>query len=111
LGKKIPNYLNPNHITSGIIEFADEKCTRCGICATACGGGSIVIPPKSEGEKRGLPYVEELVPGISGCVGCGDCYAACPNGAITVKRGFTVNKPYYYHRIVQTSKLTFPKKY
>lgn len=111
MGKKMPNYLNPEHITSGIIEINDEKCTRCGICATACGGGSIILPPKKEGKKRELPYVEELVPGIVACVACGDCCAACPNGAIKIKRGFTVNKPYFYARLVQTTEFTYPKKY
>ena len=111
MGKKIPYYVNPNHLTSGLLEFDDEKCTRCGLCASACGGGSIVIPPKVEGEKRGLPYVEELAPGISGCVACGDCTAACPNGAIKIIRGFTINKPYYYARLTQTSNFAFPKKY
>ena len=109
--KRIPNYLKNKHIQYGLLEFDDAKCVRCGICANACGGGSIIIPPKKEGEKRALPYLYEPFPGVTMCVACGDCTAACPNDAIKIIQGFTVKKKYYYARIAQTSQLTYPKKY
>ncbi|MHA1334234.1 MAG: 4Fe-4S binding protein [Promethearchaeota archaeon] len=109
--KRIPNYFKVKHMTTGLLEFDDKKCTRCGICATVCGGGSIIIPPKDENGKQGLPYLESPFPGITMCVACGDCVAACPNKAIKIVRGFTVNKPYFYARLTQTNEFTYPKKY
>ena len=109
--KRIPNYFKTKHMVYGQLQFDDKKCTRCGICATACGGGGIIIPPKKEGEKRALPHVDEPFPGVSLCVACGDCTAACPNEAVKVIRGFTVKKPYYFARLTQTNNLTYPKKY
>ncbi|TFF93197.1 MAG: 4Fe-4S dicluster domain-containing protein [Promethearchaeota archaeon] len=109
--KKVPNYFKKEHVSYGLLEFDDEKCIRCGICNTACGGGSIIIPPKKDGEERELPHLYTPYPEITMCVACGDCAAACPNEAIKIKRGFTVKEPYLYYRIVQTSELTYPKKY
>ncbi|MFX0101520.1 MAG: 4Fe-4S dicluster domain-containing protein [Candidatus Hodarchaeota archaeon] len=112
MGKgKIPDYDSSKDMITGILEFDDEKCNRCGTCASICPGRSIIIPPKQQGEKRGIPYLDELVPGVSLCMGCGDCLAACPNGAITVKRGFTVKEGFHFRRLSQDAKLTFPKKY
>ena len=111
MGKKIPTYTDPNHIITGLLEFNEEKCTRCGICASICPGGSIIVPPKNEHEKRELPVIIENPPGITDCIACGDCLAACPNKAITITRGFRVKKPYYYHRITQAINFTYPKKY
>ena len=112
MGKgKLPDYENPDQITTGIVEFDDEKCTRCGTCAKACGGASIIIPPKVEGEKRALPQLVEAAPDVTLCVACGDCLAACPNGAITIKRGFRVKPPYLFQKYVQQPEFTYPKKY
>ncbi|MHA1148294.1 MAG: 4Fe-4S dicluster domain-containing protein [Promethearchaeota archaeon] len=109
--KKIPDYNNPEHIITGIIEFDEQKCTRCGVCASLCPGRAIIVPSKKENGKRDLPYTEEVVPGITACMACGDCLAACPNKAIIIKRGFTVKKPYFYYRISQSPKFSYPKKY
>ncbi len=111
MGKKIPDYDNPEHVTTGILEFNDETCTRCGTCASICPGRAIIVPPKKEGEKRGLPSLVEIAPGVTLCMGCGDCSAACPNKAIKVIRGFAVKSPYFYARLTQTDNFTFPKKY
>ena len=111
MGKKIPTYTDPDHITSGLLEFDDEKCTRCGICAKICPGGSIVVPPKTDTGERGFPALSETSQGITDCMACGDCLAACPNKAIKIVRGFRVNKPYFYYRITQDVKFTYPKKY
>ena len=106
---KIPNYINPKEITTGRVEFDDEKCTRCGNCALICVGRAIRIPPKVKGEKRGLPQLLEVVPGISSCINCGNCIAACPNGAITIKNITLYGK--YYYRFLQYHNVTYPKKY
>ena len=110
MGKwKIPNYLNPKEMATGLVEFDDEKCKRCGICASICVGRSIIIPPKIEGEKQALPQVREIAPGISACINCGNCIAACPNDAITIKKITLYGK--YYLRFLQYKKVTYPKKY
>lgn len=112
MGKgKIPEYNNAEYVITGIIVFDDKKCTRCGICASLCPGRSIIIPPKNENGNRDLPYAEEIAPGVTMCMSCGDCLAACPNKAITIKRGFRVKEPYFYHRITQTTQFSYPKKY
>jgi ferredoxin len=112
MGKgKLPDYDDAEKIITGLVEFDDEKCTRCGICASLCPGRAIMVPPKVEGEKRGLPYLNEIAPNISPCMSCGDCSAACPNKAITIKRGFRVKEPYRYCRLTQSTPFTFPKKY
>ena len=108
---KIPDYDNPNHMITGILSFNEKKCDCCGTCATICPARSIKVPPKVKGEDRGVPHVEEIAPGVTLCMACGDCSAACPNGAITIKRGFRVKYPYYYHKLTQSTKFTFPKKY
>lgn len=108
---KIPDYDNADHLITGRLEFDGVKCTRCGICSSLCPGRAITVPPKVEGEERGLPFLGMLFPEVTTCMACGDCAAACPNGAITIKRGFRVKIPYYYCRLTQSTKFTFPKKY
>lgn len=109
---KLPEYNKKEHMSTGIIEFDDEKCTRCGTCAPLCPSRSIIIPPKNVNrDNRELPYNEEVFPGITLCMACGDCLAACPNNAITIKRGLRVTEPFLYHRITQSQKFTYPKKY
>ncbi len=109
--KKIPTYIDPKQISSGLIKFDDEKCTRCGICASICPGGSILIPPKTDNAERGLPTLTETAPGVTDCVACGDCLASCPNKAISIIRGFRVHEPYFYQKVNQAKELTYPKKY
>jgi|SRR5271157_3307073 len=112
MGKgKVPDYDNPQHMTTGILEFDDEKCTRCGTCTYPCVSASLKLPPKIQGEKRGVPYVEELLPGVIPCVACGDCVAACPRGAISIQRGMRINPPFFGQRLTQSTKLTYPRLY
>jgi ferredoxin len=108
---KIPDYDDPKQITTGKVEFDGEKCIRCGACTIPCPAGAVHLPQKKEGEKLGIPYVDELVPGATPCVACGDCLAACPKGAIRIQRGFRVNHPYAYERLTQEEELTYPQKY
>ena len=55
-----------------IIHIDEEKCTGCGICATACHEGAIDIV---DGKAK---LVREHF-----CDGFGDCLPGCPTGAIT----------------------------
>jgi len=55
-----------------IIHIDEEKCTGCGICATACHEGAIEIV---DGKAK---LVRENF-----CDGFGDCLPGCPTGAIT----------------------------
>ncbi len=106
---KIPDYINPKEMVTGYVVFNDEKCTRCGNCAIVCVGRSIEISPKVKGEKRGLPRLLDIAPGLSACINCGNCVAACPNDAITIKK-ITLYGEYYY-RFLQYRRVTYPKKY
>ena len=55
-----------------IIEIDEEKCTGCGLCATACHEGAIDIV---DGKAK---LMREHY-----CDGLGDCLPTCPTGAIT----------------------------
>jgi heterodisulfide reductase subunit A len=50
-------------------------CGGCGICASACPFGAVVIEPGS-----GKARVEAVH-----CRGCGTCAAACPTGAASAR--------------------------
>ena len=55
-----------------IIHIDEDKCNRCGICATACHEGAIdIIDGKAKLVRENF------------CDGLGDCLPACPTGAIT----------------------------
>ena len=57
-----------------IIKIDEEKCTGCGLCASACHENAIVM----ENEKAHLLRDDF-------CDGFGDCLPACPAGAITIE--------------------------
>ena len=58
-----------------IIRIDVEKCDGCGLCATACHEGAIVIV---DGKARLMSE--------SHCDGLGDCLGECPRGAITIEQ-------------------------
>lgn len=109
----MPDYDNPEHMSPGKIEINMEKCIGCGTCTYPCPSAAIHMSQKTEDKKRGIPIVEELdyAPGIIPCLACGDCVAACPQGAITIQKGFQIFHPYFYERLTQDEKFTYPQKY
>lgn len=58
-----------------IVKIDEEKCTGCGLCATACAEGAIKI---IDGKAR---LVSD-----SYCDGLGACLGECPQGAITIEQ-------------------------
>ena len=58
-----------------IVRIDEEKCTGCGLCATACAEGAIQIV---NGKAR---LVSD-----SYCDGLGACLGHCPEGAITIEQ-------------------------
>jgi len=106
---KIPDYDSAVDMTTGLIEFDDEKCTRCGICVQICPAGSIIMDKTVPGKKADLPYLDSVSPDVTLCIACGCCLAACPTDAISIKRQF--NPGHFYKRLSQTEKMIYPHKY
>ncbi len=105
----IPDYLDPTDMVTGILVFDGEKCNRCGTCTWIGPGRSVKMDKKGKDGKKPLPYVEELVEGLTGCISCGCCLAACPQDAISIANGFRAG--YFYTKLTQTEDLTYPKRY
>jgi glutamate synthase domain-containing protein 2 len=61
--------------------FDYERCTRCGLCATACTWGEIRLVV--EGVENGKP-ITKPVANRSSCGGCHYCERQCPESAITI---------------------------
>jgi len=106
---RIPDYDRAEEMQTGLLEFDDEKCTRCGICVNICPGGSIIMENSTAGGRGNLPYLESIAPDVTLCIACGCCLAACPTQAINIKRNF--NPGFFYKRLTQLDVLTYPHKY
>jgi len=59
------------------LNINNRRCTRCGLCATACPLGIIRLP---EGEQP--RYVAD---GATRCILCGHCVAVCPDNALEIE--------------------------
>ena len=57
-----------------IVKIDEEKCTGCGLCASACHENAIVM-------ENGKAYLLR----DDFCDGFGDCLPACPSGVITIE--------------------------
>ena len=73
-----------------IIHIDEDKCSGCGLCATACHEGAIdIIDGKAKLVRENF------------CDGFGDCLPGCPTGAITFEER---EAPAYDEAAVQESK-------
>lgn len=73
-----------------IIHIDDEKCSGCGLCASACHEGAIdMVDGKAKLVRENF------------CDGFGDCMPACPNGAISFEER---EAPAYDEAAVKASK-------
>ena len=103
---------------TGRLVFDAEKCQECGQCILLCPGGGILsdrvtkmelMRGERPGGKCGLPRMDMVSPGITGCIACFDCGTVCPQGAIGIESNF--NPGYYFKRLTQTSDMRYPKRY
>lgn len=62
-------------------EIREDRCTRCGLCATACPSGALARPPP--GRRTGVHLT--LLP--HRCIGCERCVSACPEQAVRSSSG------------------------
>ncbi len=106
---KIPDYINPQEMTTGLLGFDPDLCKRCGICTFICPARSIKSDTGPMKWKNGLPWLSSVAPGITNCIACGCCLAACPEGAITIERWF--NPGCFYRRLTQTPDMVPPRCY
>jgi ferredoxin len=106
---RIPNYLSAQEMTTGMVEFSEDKCDRCRICSKICPARSILIEKSGKGRPKKLPILETMAPDVTLCVACGCCLAACPHQAISLKRGF--NAGHYFRRLSQAAEMTPPRRY
>lgn len=108
---KIPDYRNPNQITTGQLEFDHSKCIKCGRCykPSPCPSQAIQMVKDMTNKKKNFPVLTGARPGLTYCMSCGDCVRACPQDAITIKNGLRTE--YFYTRLTQAPEMTGPKKY
>ncbi len=106
---RIPNYIDPAQMTTGVLEFSDEKCTRCLACAKICPARSILFRKEGKERPKELPYLDTIAPDVTLCVACGCCLAACPHQAISITRGFNAGR--YFRRLSQAVEMTYPRRY
>ena len=65
----------------GMLEFRDDRCNQCGICAVVCKHDALVRSKRKTPD--GKNYFVEFTP--SKCVQCALCQDACFRKALTVK--------------------------
>lgn len=66
----------------GKIEYYDDKCIRCGLCARDCPSGACTMK-KFEEDKKPRPVFD-----LSICLFCGQCAEVCPKDAIFLSKKF-----------------------
>ena len=88
--------------STGLPVVITDKCTSCGMCATACPRDIIEMRPK---QKRDLKVfvgcLNEEKGGLArkacsvACIGCSKCVDACPKDAITIENNLAYIDPEY----------------
>jgi glutamate synthase domain-containing protein 2/NAD-dependent dihydropyrimidine dehydrogenase PreA subunit len=73
--------------------FDYDRCSRCGLCATACTWGEIRLVV--EGVEDGNP-ITKPVANRSSCGACHYCERQCPEGAIAIVETPFVSSHYYW---------------
>ncbi|MBC2716756.1 MAG: AMP-binding protein [Desulfobacteraceae bacterium] len=96
-------------MSTGFLDFDDEKCKRCGICSFICPARSIKSDTGPSAWRNGLPRLMPIAPGISECIACGCCLVPCPENAISITRPFRPG--FFFKRLTQTKDLKYPKRY
>ncbi len=74
--------LNPVHTSNFLPQVAQEACTGCGKCVTACPVAAMSLVSANEGREpraRKAKVDEEL------CLGCGVCVRTCSRAALDLK--------------------------
>lgn len=70
-----------SRVVSGLAarpEISDGRCTRCGLCATACPSGALARPARAA-RSRAMAHLVTLP---HRCLGCERCVSACPERAV-----------------------------
>lgn len=63
------------------VEFNEERCKSCGLCASVCPKKIISI---SEDKINSKGYRPAQVKEPDKCIGCAFCATICPDAAITI---------------------------
>lgn len=67
----------------GLVDFSVERCTLCGLCASACPTGALEMDAKESAHSLSFDP--------NSCAGCGNCVRICPEDALEIIRRIDVD--------------------